>query len=254
MKQSTALLKETLQKRDELRKIPYWHRQILERCPPILWFGDHRRSPKIVTVGLNPSHGEFFRTQDDARSLHYPPSSEQRFYVYSTNDLNNLLDPAITNRVIQSHDEYFRRNPYTRWFGRPEGYNIECFINQLDASFYREGSFGCVHIDLFPYATVDKFSDLDQSRMSDVFKDSWFIDHFKDLVDFLDPKYMVVFGRSTTEYLNKHFEGTISLNSAFMKNGRKYASYGVSVYTVFDKQVPLVGLSVNLGNPRGFTK
>ena len=254
MKQSTNLLRETLQKRDELYTIPYWHRQIPDKCPPILWFGDHRRTPKIVTVGLNPSYREFFKTQDDARSLQYYPSSKRRFYVYSTIDVNNSMSPESTNRVIPSYDEYFKRNPYTKWFGRPRGYNIECFINQLDASFYHERSFSCVHIDLFPYATIDKFSDLDQSKMNDIFKDSWFLDHFKDLVDFLDPKDLIMFGRSTTEYFNKYFEGTINLNSHFSKNGRKYASYGVSVYTVSGKQVPLVGLSVNLGNPRGFTK
>ena len=64
MKTLTAILRETLKKRDELRRIPYWRDQIPERCPPVLWFGDHKQEPRIVTVGLNPSHGEFFKSQD----------------------------------------------------------------------------------------------------------------------------------------------------------------------------------------------
>jgi len=225
------------------------------RCPPVLWFGDQTRDPRIVTVGLNPSHGEFFKNQEDAKRLRYPPSSETRFYVYSPDEVANPSDSTLTNRVIQSYNEYFRKNPYTRWFGKPGGYNVECFIKQLDASFYGKGSLGCVHIDLFPFVTVDKFSDLDKQKLlSNVFNDPWFSKNFKDLVDFLDPRILIVFGRSTTEYFNTYFSGSIKLNVDYRDRERKFASYGRSSYTVYGKQIPVLGLSVNLGNPRGFTK
>lgn len=255
VKTSTTLLRETLKKRDELYRITYWRNQIPVRCPPVLWFGDQTRKLRIVTVGLNPSHGEFFRNQDDAKRLRYPPSSETRFYVYSPDESAKPSDSTLTNRVIQSYNEYFRKNPYTRWFGKPGGYNVECFINQFDASFYDKGSLGCVHIDLFPFVTVDKFSDLEkQSLLSDVFNDPWFSKNFKDLVDFLNPRYLIVFGRSTTEYFNTYFGGSIRLNIDYRDNARKYASYGMTTYVLYGKQIPVLGLSVNLGNPRGFTK
>lgn len=255
VKTSTTLLRETLKKRDELYRIPYWRNQIPVCCPPVLWFGDQKRDSRIVTVGLNPSYGEFFRNQDDAKRLIFPPSSESRFYVYSPNEIAKLGDSTLTNRVIQSYNEYFRKNPYTRWFGKLGGYNIECFINQLDASFYDIGSLGCVHIDLFPFVTVDKFSDLDKQRLvTNVFNDPWFSKNFKDLVDFLDPRYLIVFGRSTTEYFNTYFGGSIRLNVDYRDSERKYASYGMTTYAIYGKQIPVLGLSVNLGNPRGFTK
>jgi len=255
VKTSTILLRESLKKRNELYHIPYWRSQIPVRCPPVLWFGDQKRAPRIVTVGLNPSHGEFFRNQEDAKGLRYPRSSENRFYVYSPNESIHPGDPTLTNRVIQSYNEYFRKNPYTRWFGKPGGYNVECFINQFDASFYEKRSLGCVHIDLFPFVTVDKFSDLDkQSLLSDVFNDSWFSNNFKDLVEFLNPRILIVFGRSTTEYFNTYFGGSIRLNLDYRDSERKLASFGRSTYTIYGKQIPVLGLSVNLGNPRGFTK
>ena len=206
-------------------------------------------------MGLNPSHGEFFRNQDDAKRLRFPPFSETRFYVYRPEEVAKPSDSTLTNRVIQSYNEYFRKNPYTRWFGKPGGYNVECFINQLDASFYDIGSLGCVHIDLFPFVTVDKFSDLDRQRLlTNVFNDPWFSKNFKDLVDFLDPRYLIVFGRSTTEYFNTYFDGSIRLNVDYRDRERKYASYGMTTYAIYGKHIPVLGLSVNLGNPRGFTK
>jgi 23S rRNA maturation mini-RNase III len=255
LKESTVILRETLRKRNEIRRISYWEKQIPERCPPVLWFGDQKRKPSIVTVGLNPSHGEFFRSQDDAKRLKYPPPSDNRFYVYGPEELINLVNPTSTDRVIQSYDEYFKKNPYTKWFGKPGGYNVECFITALDASFYGKGALGCVHIDLFPFVTVDKFSDLDKERLlEDVFRDSWFANNFTELVDYLDPQYLIVFGRSTTEYFNNHFDGNIRLTSEYRENGKKYASYGISNYTINGKTIQVIGLSVNLGNPRGFTK
>jgi len=254
-KTSTIILRDALTKRDELRRNSYWHQQIPERCPPVLWFGDHRNKPLITTVGLNPSHGEFFRSQEDAKNLNYPSSDEQRFYVYSAADLQNTEDPSVTNRVIQSYDDYFRRNPYTRWFGKLGGHNVEQFIHQLGASFYGNDSLGCVHIDLFPFVTVDKFSKLDQKRVEKyIFSDPWFLENFRSLIDFLEPQQMILFGKSTVEYFNKYFEGSINLGSEFREGNKKYANYGISAYTAYGRQIPVVGLSVNLGDPRGFTK
>jgi len=251
----TKLLRDSILKQSQLYQNEYWICQIPKLCPPVLWFGNHQPKKKIVTVGLNPSHNEFFKNQDTAKKRSYLSPIEQRFYVYSTEDLENPQDPTVTNRILQSYDNYFQNNPYTRWFGKPEGYNIERFVNQFEASFYGIKPIGCVHIDLFPFVTTDKFSDLDPLRLKeDVFEDIWFQEHFKKLVDFLNPQYLIVFGRSTVNFFNKYFDGSILLDKEFKANNKRYATFGVSSYKIYGKNIPLAGLSVNLGDPRGFTK
>jgi hypothetical protein len=255
VKPSTTLICEALRKRDELYRNPYWKDQIPERCPPVLWFGDHNKENLIVTVGLNPSHGEFFKTQDDARQLKYLPQEDQRFYVYSEHDLKTSQAPEVTNNVIQSYDRYFQENPYSRWFGKTGGYNVEGYLNHLDASFYGGKPVYSVHIDLFPFVTVDKYSDLDSTRLeNDIFGDNRFRKHFIDLLEYLDPKFIIVFGRSTVNQFNRHYNGKISLDQEFKVDGHRYAMYGHSTFPVYGKPIPSIGLSVNLGNPRGFTK
>jgi len=205
-------------------------------------------------MGLNPSFGEFFQNQEDAREERYLKSSEQRFYVYQEKDLENLEDPTVLNSVLQSYDRYFHKNPYTRWFGRPGGFNVELFINQLDASFYGEKAIGCVHIDLFPFVTAEKFSDLNRNMFDEALSDGWFQEHHQDLISYLKPKCIIAFGRSTVELLNKYFDYAITFDREFKRNNRRYAWYGVSVHSVYGANIPTTGLSVNLGNPRGFTK
>lgn len=254
MKTATRILSETTRKRDELRLSRYWSDLIPSRCPPVLWFGNHKKENKIVTLGLNPSFGEFFQNQEDARERRYLKSSEERFYIYTEKDLENLEDPTVLNKVLQSYDRYFHKNPYTRWFGKPGGYNVELFINQLDASFYGDKPIGCVHIDLLPFVTTEKFSDLDRKKLDKAFSDDWFQDHHHELISYLKPKSIIVFGRSTVELLNQHFNYAIEFNREFKHNNRRYARYGVSVHKVKGMNIPTTGLSVNLGNPRGFTK
>jgi 23S rRNA maturation mini-RNase III len=255
VKPSTTLLREALRKRDGLYRNPYWKDQIPEGCPPVLWFGDHNKENLIVTVGLNPSHGEFFKTQDDARRLHYLSQRDQRFYVYSEQDLKNPQLAEVTNNVIQSYDRYFQTNPYSRWFGKTGGYNVEGYLNHIDASFYGGKPVNCVHIDLFPFVTVDKYSDLDSTRLeTDIFGDERFQKHFIDLLEYLDPKFIIVFGRGTVNQFNRHYNGRISLDQEFKEDDHRYAKYGHSTFSVYGKKIPVIGLSVNLGNPRGFTK
>jgi len=254
MKPATRVLRDTTKKRDELRQSQYWNEVIPSRCPPVLWFGNHKQENKIVTVGLNPSYGEFFKNQEDAREGRYLEPSEQRFYVYSEKDLENIEDPTVLNNVLQSYDRYFNKNPYTRWFGKPGGYNVELFINQLDASFYGEKQIGCVHIDLFPFVTTEKFSDLNRQQIYEAFNDSWFREHHQDLVSYLKPKLIIAFGRSTVELLNQHFDYALLFDREFKHNNRRYAKYSVAVQTISGANIPITGLSVNLGNPRGFSK
>lgn len=249
------LIEEAFRKQTELRKNDYWSRQIPERCPPVLWFGDPNKDKIITTVGLNPSYGEFFDSQADAENLQYLPQPLQRFHVLNEEDQRNPTSSAVIDKVRRSYESYFKQNPYTRWFGKTDGYNVEFFLNRWNASYYGAKTIGAVHVDLFPFVTVDKFSDIDRRRWDeDVFSDPWYREQLKALLQFLNPRQLIVFGRRTVDIFNEQFNGGIELDRDYLVESRRYASYGVGEYPVGGKFIPVIGLSVNLGNPRGFDK
>jgi hypothetical protein len=83
---------------------------------PILHFGDveayAKSEPKIITVGLNPSLAEFSENED-------------RF----GHEVRQSLNPATLRQALSN---YFRINPYRRWFNR----SYETFLQHFGASFY----------------------------------------------------------------------------------------------------------------------
>ena len=116
---------------------------------PVPYFGDIANST-VATVGLNPSNKEF--EDDDGEELRY---SERRFHTL--NSLGIEFWSEISGRdlisIKESCDNYFDRNPYWRWFGK-----LRPIISELNVSF---GSCAC-HLDLVPYATNEKWSNLSQ--------------------------------------------------------------------------------------------
>ncbi|MEO7860785.1 MAG: hypothetical protein ABIU05_10120 [Nitrospirales bacterium] len=81
---------------------------------PILYFGDikqfHKSKLKIVTVGLNPSFAEF---------------NGNRFAI---SDANTCRPADLENELCN----YFKVNPYERWFNR----SFELLLQAFDASYY----------------------------------------------------------------------------------------------------------------------
>jgi len=245
------LLIEALRKQFELRQSDYWTNELLEYSPPVLWFGDSSRKEKIVTVGANPSRREFL----DSRDGHYLTVSKQRFHHLKTSDINDILqDEETLNRIIQSFDSYYHRNPYRTWFGRPRGSKVEGFLNGLEASLYGLEPIGAVHTDLIPFPTMSDFSKLNDRLLKiDFFHSGWAKSFFNKLMEHLNPSAIIVFGRTNVEYFSKYY-ASLTLNRSYNAYGKRRARYGLSKYQLLDHSVPLIGLSVNLGNPIGFTR
>lgn len=118
---------------------------------PVVNFGD-ARSARVATLGLNPSKVEFLNSsgcllRDDQRRLETLQSLEVR-------DLSNA-PPSVIGAVYESCVQYFRRNPYRRWFDQ-----LERVLRRLNVSYY-EGT--ACHLDLVQWATDPTWGSLPAS-------------------------------------------------------------------------------------------
>lgn len=120
---------------------------------PILYFGDYpsynKSEIKIITVGLNPSHREF---PIEDRFL--------RFRKAEKNSKNCNLTHLEIQRFLDSLNDYYKDEPYSKWFGC-----FESMLNGLSASYYdNEYPNRVLHTDICsPLATDITWSKLNDS-------------------------------------------------------------------------------------------
>src|SRR5439155_3780377 len=65
--------------------------------------------------------------------------------------------------IMRSCREYFSRNPYDGWFKR-----LDHLISGMNATYYGRTPTAC-HLDLIPYATACKWTQLTHAQRSDLF-------------------------------------------------------------------------------------
>ncbi len=117
---------------------------------PVPSFGDLAMS-KVATLGLNPSNREFvdeIGIQLDGR--------DRRFHTLQSLGLRSWEDvnAAHLRMILNSCQNYFLCNPYDRWFKR-----LDEIVSGTGTSFY-SAPFRACHLDLIPYATFNKWTDL----------------------------------------------------------------------------------------------
>lgn len=265
---STAqtLLLEATTKLIELRRHAQWQDELPSRCPPILWFGNTwTAKPKVLTIGANPSRREYLhdpsrkasqkvqQTGDDSL-LHYLESPYNRFYLLNKSEmLSNILTNEVLQRdIIAGYNAYFSRNPYA-WFGRakPDSYNVEGFLRGFGASYFDhiDMPFQAIHIDLFPFATLKDFKALQYIANEDLFSNGWAQRIVTSLISFLAPGVLIIFGRTNFHYFATYMDRSLTKLPWHRDSNRQYC-LGTGALS----NIPVIGLSTNLGNPKGFTK
>jgi hypothetical protein len=137
---------------------------VLRWGAPVPAFGDPAVS-QVATLGLNPSNREF--VDEQGREL---MGTARRFHTLSSLELTRWdeADAQHLELVVRSCCDYFRRNPYDRWFRKLDG-----LITGMGTSYYAAGTAAqpsvanpACHLDLIPYATRCKWIDLTrQQRM-----------------------------------------------------------------------------------------
>ena len=117
---------------------------------PVPSFGDLAGS-EVATLGLNPSNREFVDERGD--ELEGP---SRRFHTLRSLGLETWSDADATDLrlILESCRQYFLNNPYDRWFGK-----LSYVTAGTGASFYDSSRPAC-HLDLIPYATSCKWTDL----------------------------------------------------------------------------------------------
>lgn len=121
---------------------------------PVPSFGDLSRST-VATLGLNPSNREF--VDESGNEL---DGLARRFPTLKSLGLASWCDVDATHlgSILESCRDYFLGNPYDRWFRRLDG-----VLTGTKASYYDVSRAAC-HLDLIPYATARKWTELTQRQ------------------------------------------------------------------------------------------
>ena len=123
---------------------------------PVPTFGD-LSNPKLATLGINPSPREFVdgsgkQLQGGLRRLHTLDSLGLEAWAEA--------DARHLELILDSYRSYFYCNPYDAWFKK-----LDFAIAGANASYYDSPSTAC-HLDLIPFATIRKWTELSAQQRS----------------------------------------------------------------------------------------
>lgn len=257
------LLIESTNKLITLVKIADWNNEILDKAPPVLWFGNSKsEKPKILTLGANPSRWEFL-DQSLMKTCIIPINktcyetkylTKQRFFHLSQSQTYKdiLANKALRDEIIKSYDNYYKSGNSYKWFGsnKTNSYNVEGVLRGLNASYFEINSnFRACHIDIFPFATISDFNKIQTITQRDILANSWAKNIVDELINYFNPKFILIFGRTNYNYFSKYFNLSITKGKIWQaKQGKGKCYYWDSNYGNYK----IVGLSTNLGNPKNF--
>ncbi len=128
--------------------------EVLDWGCPVPAFGDISKS-RVATVGINPSNREFVDEQGAELQ-----GEARRFHTLNSFTLDSWADANARHLrlIVESCCGYFHRNPYDRWFK-----TLDLVVSGTNASYYDQISSAC-HLDLIPYATAQKWSELSKDK------------------------------------------------------------------------------------------
>jgi hypothetical protein len=123
---------------------------------PVLSFGNLSIS-RVATMGLNPSNREF--VDESGNELEGP---SRRFHTLKSLRLSSWdeVDARHLELILQCCSEYFLGNPYDLWFKK-----LDQVVQGTETSFYDPVCSAC-HLDLIPYATSRKWTELTSVQRS----------------------------------------------------------------------------------------
>lgn len=154
---------------------------------PVPTFGDLSRS-RVATLGLNPSNREFVDNRGNELS-----GAARRFHTLGSLGLARWADAQETHYelIVQSCRAYFTNNPYDSWFRQ-----LDHVIAGTAASYYDQTAQAC-HLDLIPFATVCKWTELSREQRATLFSVAG--DTLGHLLKDSPVRILVLNGRSVVE-------------------------------------------------------
>ena len=129
---------------------------VIPRASPVPSFG--APESQVATLGLNPSHREFVDNSGNpllgnARRLHTLDSLGLTSW--------SQAEDCHIQRIWDDCRSYFSKNPYNRWFKPLDG-----VISDAGFSYYADSLKSACHLDLVPYATCRKWTELEKGQQS----------------------------------------------------------------------------------------
>lgn len=123
---------------------------VLAWASPIPLFGSLENA-RVATLGINPSNREFVTAAGVELE-----GAARRFHTLTSLGLNSWseLDTRQMDLLLESYQSYFRKNPYDVWF-KP----LNSVVEGTGFSYYDDSAHAC-HLDLVPFATASKWSEL----------------------------------------------------------------------------------------------
>ena len=123
---------------------------------PVPTFGD-LTNPQLATLGINPSYREFVD-----RSGEQLQGELRRFHTLDSLGLEAWAeaDARHLELILDTYRSYFFCNPYDAWFKK-----LDFAISGANVSYYDSPSTAC-HLDLIPFATVCKWTELSAQQRS----------------------------------------------------------------------------------------
>jgi hypothetical protein len=123
---------------------------------PVPTFGD-LTNPQLATLGINPSYREFVD-----RSGEQLQGELRRFHTLDSLGLEAWAeaDARHLELILDTYRSYFFCNPYDAWFKK-----LDFAISGANVSYYDSPSTAC-HLDLIPFATVGKWTELSAQQRS----------------------------------------------------------------------------------------
>ena len=128
---------------------------VIPWASPVPCFG-RLATAQIATLGLNPSNLEFVDSNGSElievnRRLHTLKSLELSSWEHANFKSAKLIAESCKN--------YFEKNPYRRWFNQLD------FLFSLTGCSYFSPSNGACHLDLVPFATSEKWSEIEPHKL-----------------------------------------------------------------------------------------
>ncbi len=160
---------------------------VIPWASPVLSFGDPTKS-SVATVGLNPSNREF--VDENGREL---SGKRRRFQTLKSLGIGAWagLSSNQAELILTACIRYFGNNPYDGWFRR-----LDTVISGTDTSYYEPHSAAC-HLDLIPFATGRKWSELTRRQRQDLLSISG--DALARILQKSSIRLLILNGRSVVE-------------------------------------------------------
>lgn len=226
---------------------------VIQWASPVPSFGDLSNA-LIATLGLNPSNLEFLGSDGIELS-----DLQRRFHTLSSLNLLSWGQAKRTHvaNIIESCKMYFQINPYDRWFRR-----LDHIVRGTGYSFYGPKA-RVVHLDLIPYSTEVKWTDLKVAEKNKLFTIAG--DSLGLLVRDSPIQYLILNGQAVVNQFQEAYDVVLekSLFSAWAlprKNGKDVTGYAYkgqirSLYGIrLSHPIKILGYNHNIQSSFGVTR